>query len=91
MPNAATTPPTRSTAKMSLVIAERPDTLESGGDAAEHGDPRPGWIDEALLAETQRVWSKQYGRDVSAAEATEILLNVRRLARLLVAHRNDAR
>jgi hypothetical protein len=38
------------------------------------------WITPDLLDETQQVWSEIYGRDISAAEATEILLNVKRLA-----------
>ncbi|MGD0088394.1 MAG: hypothetical protein ABSE73_00570 [Planctomycetota bacterium] len=71
-------------AKCAVDTAVAPDTLGEQGAL-------PAWIDDALLRETQRVWSKQYGRDVSVAEATEILLNVRRLAKLLVAHRNDAR
>ena len=44
----------------------------------------PAWITPELLAQTRDVWSPYYGRDVSAAEATEILLNVKRLASLLV-------
>ena len=50
-----------------------------------------GWISPSLLAETQAVWSREYGRPVDAAEATEILLNVKRLAKLLVALNQEAR
>ena len=50
----------------------------------------PSWISDELLAETQRVWSSVYGREVAVAEATEILLNVKRLAGLLVRPSNAA-
>jgi hypothetical protein len=49
-------------------------------DISSAGPEIPGWITPELLAETQQVWSEVYGREVSAAEATEILLNVKRLA-----------
>ena len=55
--------------KNTVDTAKTPDTLGEQGAIT-------GWIDDTLLSETQRVWSKQYGRDVSAAEATEILLDV---------------
>jgi hypothetical protein len=42
------------------------------------------WITHDLLVETQRVWSKAYGREISATEAMEILTNVRRLAEVLL-------
>jgi len=38
------------------------------------------WISDELLARTQKVWSDYLGRDVPAEEATEILLNVQRIA-----------
>ena len=46
------------------------------------------WITDELLAETQRVWSRAYGRKVTADEAVDILANVRRLAEVLL-HAGD--
>jgi hypothetical protein len=45
--------------------------------------PSAIWISTELLDETRQVWSAIYGRDVSIAEATEILLSVKRLASTL--------
>lgn len=42
------------------------------------------WITDALIEKTRRVWSKVYGRVVTAEEAVEILVNVKRFAELLV-------
>lgn len=42
------------------------------------------WITDALVEKTRRVWSKVYGRVVSAEEAVEIMVNVKRFAELLV-------
>jgi hypothetical protein len=39
---------------------------------------------DARVEQTRRVWSKAYGRVVTAEEAVEILMNVRRLATVLV-------
>ena len=60
----------------------------------EHGDlpARPlslAWITDELLGETQRVWSEVYGRDISADEATEILMNVKRFAQVLLAAKHE--
>jgi len=41
------------------------------------------WITDDLVRETQRVWSKAYGRPITAEEAVEILMNVRRLFEVL--------
>lgn len=38
----------------------------------------------ARIAEARRVWSKAYGRVISEEEAIEILMNVRRLAEVLL-------
>lgn len=38
------------------------------------------WVGEDFLLETQRVWSRQYGRRVDELEAIDILQNLRRLA-----------
>jgi len=42
------------------------------------------WISEERIAEARRVWSKAYGRVISEEEAIEILMNVRRLAEVLL-------
>jgi len=42
------------------------------------------WISDDLLAKTQRVWSRAYGRPVSEEEAVEILINVKRTAEVLM-------
>ncbi|MBN2584941.1 MAG: hypothetical protein JXL80_17895 [Planctomycetes bacterium] len=42
------------------------------------------WIDDELLLKTRRVWSKEYGRAISEGEAVEILVNVKRLAEVLL-------
>ena len=41
------------------------------------------WITDDLLAYTQEVWSRAYGRHVSEDEAIEMLLNVKRLAEVM--------
>jgi hypothetical protein len=51
------------------------------------GRKRPlsaAWISDGLLAETRRVWSREYGRPVDEEEAIEMLMNVRRLAEVLM-------
>ena len=42
------------------------------------------WMTDELIAETQRVWSPRYGRDLSTDEAVEILRNVKRFAEVLM-------
>ena len=42
-------------------------------------DQLPGWIDSALVIETKVVWAPHIGRELTDAEATEILMNVGRL------------
>ena len=50
------------------------------------------WRTDELIAETQRVWSPQYGRDLSTDEAVEILRNVKRFAEVLKnTHRERSR
>jgi hypothetical protein len=63
--------------------------LETG-----HNDPEPGpvtvrplstqWLSDERIAEARRVWSKAYGRVISNDETVEILMNVRRLAEILL-------
>jgi hypothetical protein len=50
------------------------------------------WITDELIDETRKVWSPEYGRVLSADEAVEILMNVKRLAEMLMKiqrERND--
>lgn len=42
------------------------------------------WITAELLERTRQVWSVVYGREISADEAVEILINVRNLAEVLL-------
>jgi len=49
------------------------------------------WITDELIAETQRVWSPHYGRDLSPDEALEILRNVKRFAEALADAREENR
>lgn len=42
------------------------------------------WVSDELIAETQRLWSARYGREVSMDEAIEILSNVKRFAEMLL-------
>ncbi len=57
------------------------------------GSDRPlsmAWISDELLAKTQRVWSKAFGRPVGVEEAVEILANVKHLAEAAVRAREGA-
>lgn len=42
------------------------------------------WMTEELIDRTQAVWGQAYGRDISEAEAIEILSNVRRFAEVVI-------
>jgi hypothetical protein len=42
------------------------------------------WMTDELIAETQRVWSPHYGRELTKDEAVEILQNVKRFAEIAV-------
>ena len=42
------------------------------------------WVSDELIADTQRLWSARYGREISADEAIEILQNVKRFAEMLL-------
>lgn len=47
------------------------------------------WVSDELIAETQRLWSARYGREIAMDEAIEILFNVKRFAEMLL-ERSDA-
>ena len=42
------------------------------------------WVSDELIAETQRLWSARYEREISTEEAVEILQNVKRFAEMLL-------
>lgn len=42
------------------------------------------WVSDEMIAETQRLWSERYRREVSADEAIEILQNIKRFAEMLL-------
>lgn len=42
------------------------------------------WISDELIAETQRLWSPRYEREISPEEAVEILQNVKLFAEMLI-------
>ena len=42
------------------------------------------WITDDLLRYTREVWSRAYGREVSEEEAIEMLVNVKRLAEVML-------
>jgi len=60
--------------------------VEPPSDGQGHRE-RPlslAWITDEMVTDTQRVWSAEYGRVVTEKEAIEILMNVRRLAEVLL-------
>lgn len=52
--------------------------------AAPRRPPGAAWITDEAIADTRRVWSPYYNRELTDAEAIEILMNVRSLAEVLV-------
>ena len=63
-----------------------PTTGHHGPDPATVPIPavETTWLSADRIAEARRVWSQAYGRIISTEEATEILMNVRRLAETLL-------
>ena len=62
------------------------------GVAGQRRNRRPvsmAWIPDKLLAKTIDVWSVNYGRPISEDEAVEILMNVKRLAEVLLEARKE--
>lgn len=49
------------------------------------------WLSDERISEARRVWSKAYGRVISDDEAIEILMNVRRLAEILLRSEEEKR
>ncbi len=75
--------PERNSAEGTGVPPEKaPDVLVSGGIS-----DRPmslAWITDDLLRYTREVWSRAYGRPVSEDEAIKMLVNVKRLAEVML-------
>lgn len=46
--------------------------------------PGAAWITDDMIEDTKQHWSPRYQRELSSAEAVEILMNVKRLAQLLI-------
>ena len=70
-----------------------PQTEQHGPESGAIGG-RPlsrQWLSDDRIAEARRVWSKAYGRVISEDEAIEILMNVRRLAEVLLRAEEEGR
>ncbi len=74
-------------------VRSRPESPGFPGEIEQHEGGRrassevplsAGWITEDLLRETRQVFTNAYGRVVTAEEAVEILMNIRRLACALI-------
>lgn len=70
-------------------MAKRPELTGFQAPQEEHGQERQpapsrplvqAWITDDLIAENRRVWSQAYGREISAQEAVEIIMNLHRFA-----------
>ena len=73
--------------KTSPQLAVFPPETGHHGPEPDPADVRPlsmQWLSDERVAEARRVWSRAYGRVISVDEAVEILMNVRRLAEVLV-------
>ena len=46
--------------------------------------PGAGWITDEMIEDTRRHWSPRYGYELSDTEAVEILMNIKRLAQVLI-------
>jgi hypothetical protein len=75
------------------MMGNQPELTGCNGPEMEHvtepeeASERPlsmAWISEELLAETREIWTEAYGRPVGDMEATEILMNVKRMATALL-------
>lgn len=66
-------------------------SIESGQDE-ETVSKRPlslSWISDEMIEDTQQLWSRRYGRNISTDEAVEILQNVKRFAEMLMERRGE--
>jgi len=79
---AADGPDRNSAERTGVPPGKAPDVTVSGGIS-----DRPmslAWITDDLLRYTREVWSRAYGRPVSENEAIEMLVNVKRLAEVML-------
>ena len=68
-------------------LAGLPAEIGHHGPEPDSIDARPlsiQWLSDERIDEARRVWSQAYGRVISQDEAIEILMNVRRLAEVLL-------
>lgn len=69
-------------------MASSPQLAGFRAPTGHHGpEPEPAAdrpLSDERIAEARRVWSTAYGRVISEDEAIEILMNVRRLAEMLL-------
>ena len=73
-------------------MSDQPESVGGQSDGAgcvsdEEQTLRPlslAWMTDELIDRTRAVWSRAYGRDISEAEAVEILSNVRRFAEVVI-------
>jgi hypothetical protein len=69
------------------IVAEHSRDYEESGEVSILDKTRPlsaEWISEELLLETRKLWSRAYKRVISIDEAIKILMNVKRVAEVLV-------
>lgn len=67
-----------------MAITEILDKTTESDDMSTSLPYSAKWISEDLLTETRKIWSKAYGRVLSNEEAIEILMNVKRMAEVLI-------
>ena len=67
-----------------MAITGIKDKHTESTDLPESAPYSARWIPDDLLAETREIWSKAYGRVLSNEEAIEILMNVKRMAEILI-------
>ena len=76
------TPPEDSSKSLGFSPQNGPHVVRSPLSAA--------WISDELLQRTRDVWSTVAGREISADEAVEILINVKNLAEFLLDMKPEA-
>lgn len=70
-------------------LSPPPEALCHQPAASTIRPPGAAWISDVLIEETQRVWSRAYGRPISVDEAIEIISNIKRLAEVLFQDRRS--
>ncbi len=61
--------------------------------SAEFGNEAglPPWVDETLIEETKRVWSRYYPKGLTTDEAVEVIINVSQLIETVTVSQEDYR